>query len=434
MTHTFLPISALLAGVAILLIGNGLQGVLIPVRAGMEAFATSQIGLIASVYSLGYVASCFITPRIVRRVGHIRTFAVLAAGAASVVLMMVLIVHPLSWLLLRVISGFCIAGLFMVVESWLSEKSTNTNRGQVFSIYMIVNLSAVTLGQMLLPVADPAGFTLFAIAGIAIILALIPVALTTSAAPAPLGHVKLRLLRLYRMSPVGVIGCLAIGLANGAYAGMGAVFALEMGLHLSQVALFMSVSLVGGVLAQYPIGHLSDRMDRRIVIVGVCLGAIVIGLALALLGGFPGLELQQHFGRGLLIALSALFGCFIYTQYSLCVAHTNDFIGREDFVEASSGLLLAYGVGASIGPFLAALIMEWSFPGALFAFTVTVHVLFVLFTLYRMTRRAALPVEQREECIITGGARTTPAVIELDPRTPEHEIDIIADDPEPANR
>jgi MFS family permease len=417
---SFLPISALLLGAAILLVGNGLQGVLIPIRAGIEAFSTSSIGLIASAFSLGYVASCYVTPRIVRRVGHIRTFAVLAAGGASVVLLMVLIIHPWSWLLLRVASGFCLAGLFMVIESWLSEKSSNTNRGQIFSIYMIINLSAVTLGQMLLPMADPAGFSLFAIACIAIILSLVPIGLTTSAAPAPLGHVKLRLGRLYRMSPVGVVGCLAIGLANGAYAGMGAVFARQEGLNLSQVALFMSVSLVGGVLAQYPVGHLSDRMDRRIVIVAVCLGALAAGLALALLGGFGGLDPSGAVGRGLLIGLSALFGCFIYTQYSLCVAHTNDFISSRDFVEASSGLLLAYGIGASIGPFVAALLMEWSYPGALFLYTAAIHGLFVLFTLYRMTRRAPVPPEAREEFVTAAGARTTPAAIEFDPRSPEH--------------
>lgn len=338
MMRAFLPISALLFGAAILLIGNGLQGVLIPIRAGIENFATSSIGLIASAYSLGYVASCYITPRIVRRVGHIRTFSVLAAGGASVVLLMVLFIHPWSWLLLRVVSGFCLAGLFMVIESWLNEKSSNTNRGQIFSIYMIINLSAVTLGQMLLPLANPAEFTLFAVICIAIILSLIPITLTTSAAPAPLGHVRLRLMRLYRMSPVGVIGCLAIGLANGAYGGMGVVFARQEGLNLSQIALFMSVSLVGGVLAQYPVGRLSDRMDRRIVIVAVCLGALAVGLGLALLGGLGRLDLSIGIGRGALIVLSALFGCFIYTQYSLCVAHTNDFISARDFVEASSGL------------------------------------------------------------------------------------------------
>ncbi|MDX1604889.1 MAG: MFS transporter [Candidatus Competibacterales bacterium] len=412
------PISALLLGASILLLGNGLLGVLIPVRAGLEGFPTSAIGLIASAYSLGYLASCYVTPHIVRRVGHIRTFAVLAACASSLVLGMVLLVNPWSWFLLRILTGFCLAGLFMVIESWLNEQSSNTNRGQIFSTYMMINLGSITLGQMLLPTGDPAGFTLFAIACIAITVALVPLGLTTSAAPAPLGHVRLRLGRLYRMSPVGVIGCLVIGLANGAYGGMGAVFAQQVGLNLSQVALFMSVSLLGGVLAQYPVGHLSDRMDRRLVIIGMCLGALGSGVLLALLGGL--FDFSGTLGRGVLIALSALFGAFVYTQYSLCVAHTNDFIDAADFVEASSGLLLAYGVGASIGPFVAALVMEWTYPGALFIYTALIHGLFVLFTLYRMTRRAALPPEQREEFIPAGGARTTPAAIEFDPRSPEH--------------
>jgi MFS family permease len=221
MSQAIGPLTALLLAVAILFLGNGLQGVLLPVRATLEAFATTSIGLIASAYSAGFMVGCLWMPYIVRRVGHIRTFAVCSAIAASVVLLMALAVHPLVWIPLRALSGICFAGLFMVIESWLNERATSGNRGQVLAVYMVVNLTAVTVGQMMLPLGDPAGFPLFALTAMAIALALVPVGLTTSSAPQPLREVRLRLGRLYAMSPVGVVGGFFVGLANGAFGGLG---------------------------------------------------------------------------------------------------------------------------------------------------------------------------------------------------------------------
>ena len=230
MPAALVSVSALLLGAAILLLGNGLVGILMPVRATLESFATTSIGLIASGYSAGFVVGCLSIPHIVRRVGHIRTFAVMAAIAASVVQLMALLVEPLAWILLRMISGVAFAGLYMVIESWLNERASNTNRGQLFAAYMVIQLAAITAGQMLLPAGDAAGFGLFAVAAIAITLALVPVGLTTSSAPQPLGAVHLRLGRLYRLSPVGVLGCFFVGLANGAFGGLGVVFAQGVGL------------------------------------------------------------------------------------------------------------------------------------------------------------------------------------------------------------
>ena len=420
------PLSALLIGVAVLFFGNGLQSVLLPVRATIEAFATTSIGLIASAYSAGFVVGCLSMPHIVRRVGHIRTFAVCAAIAASVVLLMALIVDPWVWIVLRALSGVCFAGLFMVIESWLNERATSTNRGQILGVYMVINLTAVTIGQMILPLGDPAAFSLFALTAIAITLALVPVGLTTSDAPQPLREVRLRLGRLYAMSPVGVVGGFFVGLANGAFGGLGVVFARDVGLSITGIALFMSASLVGGAVAQLPLGRLSDRTDRRKVMIGVCTFAAVIGGLLALLGearqsgapfgvdvGFAGLS------PWVLIAAATLFGSAIYSQYSLCVAHTNDFVSREEFVEASSGLLLTWAIGASIGPVLAAFAMDGFGAGGLFIYTALVHASFVLFALYRMRRRAALPPEVRAPYVASGRpARTTPVAIELDPRAP----------------
>ena len=426
MSQAIAPLTALLLGVAILFFGNGLQGVLLPVRATLEAFATTSIGLIASAYSAGFMVGCFGMPHVVRRVGHIRTFAVCAAIAASVVLLMLLAVHPLVWIPLRALSGVCFAGLFMVIESWLNECATSVNRGQVLAVYMVINLSAVTVGQMMLPLGDPAGFSLFVLTAIAITLALVPVGLTTSSAPQPLREVRLRLRRLYAMSPVGVVGGFFVGLANGAFGGLGAVFATQIGLSITGVALFMSASLVGGALAQLPIGRLSDRTDRRKVIVGLCALAALAGGLLALLGDarqggdLLGVAADLAFASPFaLIAVATLFGAALYSQYSLCVAHTNDFVSREEFVEASSGLLLTWAIGASIGPVLGAFAMDALGIGGLFLYTAAVHAGFAGFTLYRISQRAAVPPAERDLYVAAAGpSRTPPAAVELDPRAP----------------
>lgn len=427
MPSAIVSISALLLGAAILLLGNGLQGILLPVRATLEHFSPSTIGLIASAYSLGFVISCRYTPRIVRRVGHIRSFAVLAAIASSVVLLLVLLIHPAVWIPLRLASGFCFAGLFMVIESWLNERADNTNRGQIFSTYMVINLTAVTLGQLMLPLGDPANFTLFAVTAIVVSIALVPIGLTTSAAPQPIQQVQLRLRRLHRMSPVGMLGCFFVGLANGAFGGLGAVFAQSIGMSVTGIALFMSAALIGGALAQLPLGKLSDRIDRREVIALACGFAVIFGLTLAVLGdgqdggSILGLDwLTSGLQPEVLIAAVALYGCFAYPLYGLCVAHTNDFVSREEFVEASSGLLLTWGIGASIGPLLASNLMELLGLGGLFLFTALVHSTFAAHTLYRMTRRAPVPAEERADFVQQPTTvRTTPVGTALDPRAPD---------------
>ena len=425
MPAALVSVSALLLGVAILLLGNGLIGILLPVRATFEGFATTSIGLIASGYSAGFVLGCLSVPHIVRRVGHIRTFAVMAAIAASAVQLMALLIEPLAWILLRAISGVAFAGLYMVIESWLNERASNTNRGQLFATYMVIQLGAITAGQMLLPAGDAAGFALFAVAAIAITLALVPVGLTSSSVPQPLGTVRLRLARLYRMSPVGVLGCFFVGLANGGFGGLGVVFAQGVGLGTTGIALFMSAALVGGTLFQVPFGRLSDRIDRRRVLMLACLLAVLAGAVLALAGeSHAGLGVPEWLARSaaqpaVLIGAVAVFGGCIYSMYSLCVAHTNDFVAREDFVEASSGLLLTWAVGAAIGPIAAGPLVEWVGVGGLFFYAAVVHLMFVAFIWYRMTRRAPLPPEERPDFVQAGHTRTSHVLATMDPRAPE---------------
>jgi MFS family permease len=436
MSQAIGPLTALLLAVAILFFGNGLLGVLLPVRATFEAFATTSIGVIAAAYSVGFMVGCLSMPYIVRRVGHIRAFAVCAAIAASGVLVMPLAVLPAVWIPLRALSGVCFAGLFMVIESWLNERATRVNRGQILATYMVINLSAVTAGQMVLPLGTPAGFALFAVAAIAITLALVPVGLSTSSAPQPLRQVRLRLGRLYAMSPVGVVGGFFVGLANGAFGGLGAVFATQVGMSVTGVALFMSASLVGGALAQVPIGRVSDRVDRRKVIAAVCVFAALAGGLLALLGDARqgGLLISADVALAelsplALVAVAALFGAAIYPQYSLCVAHTNDFVGREEFVEASSGLLLTWAIGASIGPILAAFAMDGLGVGGLFLYTAVAHASFAAFTVYRIGQRAPVPPEERAPYVAAGRpSRSTPVAVELDPRAPEPTEDAPAEE------
>jgi MFS family permease len=279
---------------------------------------------------------------------------------------------------------------------------------------------------MVLPLAAPTGFALFAVTAIAITLALVPVGLTTSSAPQPLRQVRLRLGRLYAMSPVGVVGGFFVGLANGAFGGLGAVFATQIGMSVTGVALFMSAALVGGALAQVPIGRLSDRVDRRKVIAAACALAAVAGGLLALLGDARqgGLLLSADVALAdlsplALVAVAALFGAAIYPQYSLCVAHTNDFVGREDFVEASSGLLLTWAIGASIGPVVAAFAMDGLGVGGLFLYTAVAHASFAAFTVYRIGQRAPVPPEERAPYVAAGRpSRSTPVAVDLDPRAP----------------
>jgi MFS family permease len=278
-----------------------------------------------------------------------------------------------------------------------------------------------------LPLGDPAGFVLFAVTAIAVTAALVPIGLTTSVAPQPIKQVQLRLRRLHRMSPVGLLGCFFVGLSNGAFGGLGAVFAKEVGLSVTGIALFMSAALIGGALAQFPLGKLSDRIDRREVIALACGLAVIFALALAVLSDARDGRLILGLGwltEGLqptvLIAAVALYGCFAYPLYGLCVAHTNDFVTREEFVEASSGLLLTWGIGASIGPLIASLAMEHVGLGALFLYTALVHGTFALVTLYRITQRAPVPAAERPDFVQhSTTVRTTPALATLDPRAPD---------------
>jgi MFS family permease len=381
----FAPITALLLSVALLLMGNGLQGTLLPVRANLEAFSTTDIGILGSAYFFGFACGCFYGPRLIRRAGHIRAFTALVAIASCVVLVHALFVNPVLWWMLRVVTGFCFAALFMIIESWLNEKSSNETRGFVFSLYTIINLTVVTMGQLMLGLDRPENFPLFLLASILVSLAAVPIALTRAEAPAPVLSVKIRLPHLFRLSPVGVIGCLVVGIANGSFWALAPVFAQSKGADTWGVAIFMSVGVLAGALGQWPLGRLSDKMDRRRVIIGAACGAAIAG-GLFVLWAPP-------WGPGLL-ALIFLFGLFALPIYGLSVAHMNDYVEAGGYVEAASGLLLIFGLGAVVGPIAAAILAGLFGPDALFGTTAAVHLCLAAFAFYRMRQRAPAPVEE----------------------------------------
>ena len=407
MTKVVAPIAALLLSVAFLLMGNGLQGTLLPVRANLEAFGAVDIGVLGSAYFLGFALGCLHGPRVVRRAGHIRTFTAMVAIASCVVLAHALVVNSVVWWVLRAATGYCFAVLYMVIESWLNEKSTNENRGLVFSIYTIINLTVITLGQMMLVLDEPSDFPLFAVASILVSVAAVPIALTTAAAPAPIASVKIRLRHLYQKSPVGVVGCLAVGLANGSFWALGPLFAQGDGGTAGDVAIFMSVAVIAGAIGQWPLGWLSDRRDRRNVIVFACLGAAIAAFGMVFLTKVWVLAV---------FAFAFLFGLFAFPLYALSVAHMNDFVDPEGYVEAAGGLLLIYAMGAVAGPLLASLAVRLTDLSGLFAFTALVHLVTAGFAIYRMRQRA--PAPQEEHIHFADALRVAQTVSNVDLITP----------------
>ena len=385
MTHVVAPIAALLISVALLLMGNGLQGTLLPVRASIESFSPFDIGVMGSAYFVGFALGCYYGAHMVRRAGHIRTFTAMVAIASSAVLAHAVVVSPLLWWVLRAMTGLCFAVLYLVIESWLNEKASNENRGLVFSIYTIINLTVVTIGQMMLVLDEPTDFPLFALSSILLSLAAVPVAMTTAPAPRPVETVKIRFAHLYRVSPVGMAGCFAVGLANGSFWSLAPVYAQGGGGDVSSVAIFMSITVIAGALGQLPLGRMSDRMDRRRVMLLTCAGA---ALAAA------GLVLIDPAWQYLAVAATFLFGLFAFPLYSLSVAHTNDHINASEYVEAAAGLLMVYALGAVVGPLLASGAMQVVGISGLFWFTLVVHSLTALFILFRIRLRVAPPLEE----------------------------------------
>lgn len=404
-------VAALLLGVAFLMLGNGLQSTLLGVRGAIESFSAIQIGLFMSGYYAGFAVACLFGAAIIERVGHIRTFAAFASLASAAAIVHAVLVDPWSWIALRALTGACFAGLYMVIESWLNDRVPNNQRGSLMAVYMIVNLGAIAASQQLLNIADPAGFELFVVASVLVSLAAIPVALTKSTAPVPVLTDRMGFGMLFLISPLGVAGAFAIGLANGAMWGLVPLAGVRFGLTTAAVATLMSLIVLGGVAFQWPTGWLSDRIDRRKVIALVSAVLLASSVALYVVAGRD---------QNLLFAIAFVFGGMSLVHYPLCAAHTNDRVNDDERVQAIAALLLVLGVGAAVGPLLGALTMDWFGARSVFLFIAGVLGLFLLFALFRIRDGDAVANEDRSrfEPVVT-----TSATAILDPRVDQDDYE-----------
>jgi MFS family permease len=408
MFATYRPILSLLRGTAFLLAASGLHGLLLPLRGQAEGFSTAVLGLLGTAWAGGFVTGCFLAPRLVRRAGHVRAFGAFAASGAIIALLTGLWIHEVAWIVLRAATGFTMAGAFMVIESWLNEKATNENRGTVFGLYMMVTYASIMAGQMIVATGDVRTDSLFMVAGIFFCLALLPTAMSSAAIPKPLEDVSLDVKALYVNSPVASVGCVLIGVANGAWGTLGAVYGARIGIATAEIALMMSLVVVAGAALQLPIGRISDQTDRRYVLAGAAAGAALFASLVLFVAPRSAV---------VVIAMTACYGALAYTLYSLAVAHANDHASPENFVKVSGGLLLLYGFGTMIGPVIGATLMSWMRPESVFVATALAHVSLAAYTLVRISRRAPVPVDAREAFQTLPSERgATPEAARLDPR------------------
>jgi MFS family permease len=381
-------VASLLLGAGILILGNGLVGIVLPVRMSLEHVPTEISGLVMSAYYGGLVCGCLWGQGVISRVGHIRAFAAFAAGVAATTLIFPLWFNPIAWAVLRIIVGFLMAGLFFTIESWLNLRSTKKTRGQVLSLYMITSYLASVLGQLLVNVWSVRGLELFCLGAMLLCVSLVPVVLTKVAGPEMDRTSRLSIARLYRLSPLGVVASLGAGLISGAFYGMGPVFAAGIGMSIFAISIFMGIALLGGLLMQWPIGLLSDKYDRRTVLLFV-----LIAIAAACLLAFA-LSSAPHASAWLLL-LTGLYGGGAAAVYPLAVAHAFDYVERDHMVAASAGMLLSWSIGATAGPLLASLAMAEGGDWTLYLYLAGMSGTLAFFTRYRMGRRTALPAAEQ---------------------------------------
>jgi MFS family permease len=375
---------ALLLGFGLMQMGNTLQGTLLSIRGGIEGFVPAQIGAVGAGFWVGVLIGSLCGGKLIQSVGHIRAFVALGAIASIAPLLHLLVMDPVAWVAARALTGFCFAGLFIVVESWLNSVATDETRGQILSVYAMTGLLAGIVGQLLLPAADPSGFRPFCIVAIIIAFALVPIALTRAVAPTHEGGgARISLRGLYQRSPFGLVAASLCGVTTSAFFTLGPIFAQRRGLDTGGVAAFMASGTLGGFLMAWPVGWLSDRFDRRLVIIGAALTATATMFTMMAL-------VPDEPSRWLLYLCVAIFGGTIVPTYSVVMAHVNDALGEGEFVAASGGLLIMQGAGAVAGPLLAGLAMSASERGLSYTLIAT-QILTAAFGVYRLTRRAAPP-------------------------------------------
>ena len=399
-------LSTLLSGVALLVVGVGLLFSVLGLRAGLADFSSITLGLVTSAYFVGFVLGTYLCPVMIRRVGHIRAFAAMASLASTMPILHALWIDPWFWGALRLVTGVCMVGLYIVLESWLNSLAPNALRGRLFAVYMAINFVGLAVGQWLILVGDRLGFVPFAMVSVMFSFALLPITMTPVDEPEPVEAPRLSLRSIYEASPVGMGAALSSGLITGAFYGMAALFAQGVGFSDAQVASFVAAAILGGAFFQWPVGHFSDTHDRRLVLMWVCIfGAGVCGLGYLLAGVSP----------DSLIPLAVLFGGLIFAIYGLCVAHVNDVIDSSRLVEFSGGLLLIHGIGAAIGPVAAGVVMDVAGSSSLMLYFAAVMGSLALYALKRLRYFTPVPAEEKSTFVAMGGG--SQAVLQMDPRS-----------------
>ena len=380
------PVLPVLAGVVFLELAIGALGPVAGVQLVERGASASLVGLVSSAYYAGFLIGALFGARVIDRVGHIRAFSALAVLAADAALLHALVGSPYAWAAFRAAIGMAVAGLFVVAESWLNDKATPETRGRIFATYMVASWAAAGVAPLLLSVADPNNPLLFTAIAIAFATAVLPMALTTVGNPEIESRAHFGMLRLFRISPLGVVACFGTGLVSSAFYGMTPVYVEGIGLTARHLSVLLSVAILGGLLVQFPIGWLSDRFGRRplMLICGVLASAFALAITFFEGRDFPAI-----------LALAFLFSSATAPFYALGVAQTNDYITSRDFVAASGGLLFAWGLGASAGPSAAGWLMQLGGPDGLFFYLAAVLAAISVFIVYRMWKRPAMPAAQQ---------------------------------------
>lgn len=377
---------ALLIGIVFIMLGNGMHFTLIGLRGGIEGFSAAELAVVTSGYFLGFLSGARLTPILIRRVGHVRVFAALGSFMSAGLISFPLLAEPWAWTVLRVLVGFCMSGVYVTAESWLNDAATNETRGKVLSAYMIAQTLGIIGAQGLLTLGDAGTAVLFIGASILVSISLTPILLSVSRVPATEVARPMPLRDLFSGSPLGTVGIFLLGNVYATQSGMGAVFGTQIGLTAAQIALFVAMLFAGALVLQYPIGWLSDHVDRRKLI----FGAATLGAASCAIGWMTGGSLWA------LMAAAFFAGGVTTPLYALFLAYTNDFLSAEDMPAASGGLVFTFGLGAIVGPLVTGWAMQQVGP---FAFWLVLGATFgaiALYALYRMTQRAILPVDETE--------------------------------------
>lgn len=399
---------ALFFGVGMMMLANGLQGSLIGIRASLEGYSASASGIILTGYYAGFLLGALYIPQRIKNVGHVRTFAALASIASISILIQSLHVSFLGWFLMRFISGICFVGLYTVAESWVNDLTDNEHRGQALSIYMIVSMAGSAFGQLFLNIANPETATLFMIVSILISISLVPILIVVSKQPDFSVAKFFTIKELYKASPLGVVAAIMTGLAHGTLWGIGSIYGLKNGLSIEQVSIFMFTFVIGGAINQYLVGYLSDKYDRRTIIVIVAFLASIFAVLAVLIGG----------SFIALIIITFIFGGLTVPLYALAIAHTNDFLAKDEMVAASAGIQLAGGVGLTIGPIIGGLSLDLIGASGFWIFLFLIHALLGVFGLFRMQVREAVPLNEQGSTVLVS-SRTTATMMELYPDAEE---------------